>query len=338
MRLLSVLSLLLLAFSAQSQTTVLDREPSYPSGLNRLALVYYGIDFSKEQRKVLSERPVEFYFLIDTVGGYELAEINGIDDAAILDSLQQRTMQLSPFIPALEAGKPVEAFYILQMSFPKYGTTRQQTSLGNSGSYRRLRAEDFEYVERGKDHFSWMIGLGGSQFVGQATDYLGTGFGMLTDVRYTTQKEQIFGISINLFDQPLRQNLPIESNRPQGDNITGGIVAFSYGKWFQQFSIHAELGFSMQNVTPKLNNEDRDWVQLRGWSPGIVLNYPIQLGRDHISGYYLNPTIFTNNINLHAGLRYIDSPLPEVSGLLFEIGVGYQMMFYQVESFQLKNN
>ncbi len=34
----------------------------------------------------------------------------------------------------------------------------------------------------------------------------------------------------------------------------------------------------------RLGDTDPDWVQLSGWSPGIVFNYPIRLGKSNPAG------------------------------------------------------
>jgi len=78
---------LLIGTCLQSQSKdSLNQEVSPIGGLNNLAVQFYGIDFTKDQRKILKEVEVEFIFQVDQEGNPSLSDINGISDKFIIDS------------------------------------------------------------------------------------------------------------------------------------------------------------------------------------------------------------------------------------------------------------
>ncbi|MBK9743701.1 MAG: hypothetical protein IPO94_12405 [Saprospiraceae bacterium] len=68
---------------------------------------------------------------------------------------------------------------------------------------------------------------------------------------------------------------------------------------------------------------DLDWVQLKGWSPGLVVNYPVKLGKTNPMYYF--------------GLRYLKFSLKEATGLMVEFGVSYRMAIKGVNKYKLKD-
>jgi hypothetical protein len=61
-------------FEVQAQT----HEASPPGGISRLAVYYFKIDFSKEQRALLGQTELEFIYGVDEHGKPPLEKVNGI--------------------------------------------------------------------------------------------------------------------------------------------------------------------------------------------------------------------------------------------------------------------
>jgi hypothetical protein len=114
-------------------------------------------------------------------------------------------------------------------------------------------------------------------------------------------------------------------------------MGLTVGKWFDTFSIQSEVNLGVQNITEKISENDPDWVQLNGWSPGLIVNYPIKLGRSNPMYYYGAPTILENNLNSHFGLRYLSLSLREANGFMAELGVSYRMVLKGINGYKLKD-
>src|SRR5688500_5957918 len=90
------------SLSAQ-QTEQVSRDAEPVDGIEELALVYYKIDFSRQQRALLEDLRLELIFVVDTTGAATLREVNGIQDAGIIDSLKSQH-PLPVFYPAMSRG------------------------------------------------------------------------------------------------------------------------------------------------------------------------------------------------------------------------------------------
>ncbi|MBK9515618.1 MAG: hypothetical protein IPO05_18885 [Flavobacteriales bacterium] len=77
----------------------LDQDVSPKNGIEQLAIKYYGIDFTKEQRKEIENVEIEFIYLIDEYGDPTLSEINGVKNQEIIDSLINKTKEVERFYP-----------------------------------------------------------------------------------------------------------------------------------------------------------------------------------------------------------------------------------------------
>ena len=333
----AVLIFIFIAFqiNAQVQDT-LNQDAAPKGGVNALAIHYYGIDFSKAQREILKEKEIEFIFLVDEKGQATLKEVNGISDGDIMDSLRQRTLTVEPFLPRIKNGIAESSIYFMQLTFPGYKMTQQKFGFLMGAAYTEAKLEDFEYVHRSNSRvdvlFSGMV----NQYIGNPTAYLGLGGGFKTEVSIADKRKWIYGLNMSFYGNKRKDDYPISTPRDQFSTPPTLIVGVNFGKWVNRFNIQAELDFGIQNVTERLGNNDEDWVQLKGWSPGIVLNYPIRLGKESTMYYYGAPSLFSHNLNLHFGFRYMKFSLAEASGFMVELGVGYRMSIVSVQEYRLK--
>ncbi|MBK8444927.1 MAG: hypothetical protein IPL35_16630 [Sphingobacteriales bacterium] len=98
-------------------------------GVNQLAIKYYGINFTKEQRKEIGNVEIEIIYSIDEFGNPILSEINGISNPHIIDSLKNKTSEIGLFNPQIVDGIPVPSIYFIKLTFPTYSFTQQIPNL-----------------------------------------------------------------------------------------------------------------------------------------------------------------------------------------------------------------
>ncbi|MCB0531531.1 MAG: hypothetical protein KDD14_04975 [Saprospiraceae bacterium] len=314
-----------------------DTQPVSPKGgVNALALEYYRIDFSKAQRERLTDVEIEFIYSVDTAGNPSLEKINGPSEPDILDSLRSRTEYLPRFNPAIQNGVPVASIYLLKLVFPSYKLTQFQNGLAQTQLYREAKIEDFEYIHKTGQRLDLLWGGMVNHFVGNPARHLGLGGGMKIDITYTIKNRFLFGMGMNFYGNHLKKAYPLTTTRPQFKApptlFIGGVI----GKWFGKFNVQLEVTYAVQNITEKQGDNDPEWVQLRGWSPGIILNYPLKFGRDKTYYYYGVPSIFNNYLNLHVGLRPVFLSIDEATGGMLELGVGYRFAVHRVGEYKFK--
>lgn len=326
---------ILCTMSGQVQDT-LNQDATPIGGVNTLAVRYYGIDFTKAQRLLLEDKEIEFIFQIDENGKPTLSEVNGINDAAIIDSLQQRTLTIAPFYPRIRNGIAEPSIYFMQLIFPTYKKAPGHFGLSNGIGYRRWKLDDFEYINTGRQRFDMNIGGMVNQFVGRPARHLGTGGGMKIDLIFTGKRDLLYGLNMSFYGNKLNMEYPLVTNREQFSAPPTLLVGAIFGKWFNKFNVQSEINLAIQNITERIGDIDPDWIQLRGWSPGVVVNYPIQLGKGKPVYYYGSPTLFTHNLNFHFGLRYLFLSIPEASGTMLELGVSYRMTLKNITAYELK--
>lgn len=335
-KILNIFVLFLMFFSTKAQVVdTLFQEVSPKGGINKLAIEYYGIDFSKNQRERIGNIEIEFIYEIDEVGKPTLSEINGINDTDIVDSLKMQTTRLEPFNPRINNGVAEPAIFFMQLTFPSYKFTERKFGLLQGSAYNEAELEDFEYIKKSGQRFDIIIGGMVNQFVGDPSKHLTVGGGMKIDLNYSGKNKMIFGLNMSFFENGLKLDYPINSPRKQSSPITG-FVGLTVGKWFDKFSIQGDLDLTVHNITEKIGENDPDWVQLNGWSPGIAFNFPLLLGKEKPMYYYGSPSLLGHHLNLHIGLRYLKFSLKEASGIMTEVGISYRMTGSGIKEYKLK--
>jgi len=332
-----ILSLIyILSLEAQVSDT-LSQNVSPKNGVNQLAIKYYGIDFTKEQREEIENVEIEFIFSIDETGNPTLSEINGITNQDIIDSLKLKTEEIEDFNPQIRNGKSEPSIYFMKLTFPSYKYNQRTYGFLQGSAYNEAKLEDFEYLKESNQRFDMIIGGLANQFFGKPSEHLGFGGGMKIDLGYAGKNNLIYGLNMSFYGNKLKQEYPINSTREQFSAPPTLLVGLIFGKWFDKFNIQGELNLGVQNITEKIGENDPDWIQLKGWSPGVVVNYPIKLGKSNPMYYYGSPVLLENNLNLHFGLRYIKLSINEATGLMAEFGVSYRMVIKGVNEYKLKD-
>lgn len=254
-------------------------------GINKLVLEYYKIDFTKEQREKLQDIEIELIFSIDKIGVPTLEEINGVNEKAILDSLQQITNKISRFYPRTVNGIKESSLYFLKFQFPRYRITEDRIGFQNASRYKETDYEDFEYIYKSGERMDVLIGAVSNSFLGNPSKYLNTGGGMKIDVMFVGKGGIGGGLLMGFYGNRLKQNYPILSGREQNSAPPTLMLGLGLNKALikkerRELNVQLELNYAIQNVTPKLGDSDDDWTQLNGFSPGIVSNYLIQIGKN----------------------------------------------------------
>lgn len=315
----------------------LNQNASPKYGINQLAIKYFGIEFTKEQRKEIENVEIEFIYSIDKYGNPTLAETNGVTNQEIVDSLKNKTKEIERFNPQVRNGVSEPAIYFMKLTFPTYKFYLRSYGMLQGSAYNEAKLEDFEYLNTSDQRFDMTIGGLVNQFIGNPSRHLGFGGGMKVDLGYAGKNNIIYGLNMSFYGNKLKKEYPINSTREQFEAPPTLLVGLILGKWFDKFNIQGEINLGVQNITKKLGENDSDWVQLKGWSPGLVVNYPIKLGKTNPMYYYGAPTLFENNLNLHFGLRYLKFSLKEATGLMVEFGVSYRMAIKGVNKYKLKD-
>lgn len=335
---LPILSFLFLSLSNTAQVEGPQNQDAAPKGgLNKLAIKYYGIDFSKEQRELLKDKEIEFVFAIDELGNPSLEEVNGVADEAILDSLKAKSETLEQFQPQIRDGEAVPAIFFMLLEFPTYRMTERDLGLMQGMAYNEARLEGFEYIRKSGARVDVVWGGMMNQFVGRPSEYLATGGGMKVDIAVTARNDFFYGLSMNFYGNRLKQEYPLVLAREQLQAPPTLLIGGVFGKWFNRVNVQFEIQYALQNVTEKIGDVDPDWVQLEGLSPGFVVNFPILLGKEKPMDYYGSPALLGHYINLHGGIRYLGLSLPEASGVMWELGVGYRMGVLGVEEYKFRD-
>lgn len=326
-------------FSLVAQVDSVNHGPEPIGGIAKLAVQYFKIDFTKEQRKLLEEYELELIFMVDAQGNGELEKVNGIVDQTIIDSLMHRSKRVAKFEPQVMDGKAIPSIYFMTLQFPQYGPS-QRLNQFDRNLYKKPTIDDFEYVTIGS---RWDILIGGvyNQFLARPADYLGPGGGMKIDILFGGAKDFKAGMLMSFYGNGSKQDYPISTPRPQENAPPTMIIglATNHRLWQEEkreLSLQIEVGYAIQNLVTKTDSDD-DFVQLRGWSPGVVGNYTLQLGKGRVTSHYLEPVILTHHLNFHVALRYIALDLKEATGPMFELGLAYRMRYNFIKEYKLKD-
>jgi len=305
-------------------------------GINQLALRYFTIDFTKEQRAVLDTVDLEFIFDVDDHGYATLSKVNGVDNPDIIDSLEARTKNALLFEPEVLEGKKIPSLYFMTLRFPRYKPTRQY----NISDQHIPTMEEIDHVEFGGGS-DLLIGGVMNTYAGNVQQYLKTGGGMKVDMLFTTKKRLGIGLVMIMYGNKLKEPYPIASTRQQNSappTIMIGLAVNQIVKSFQrsELSAQVDLNYIAQNITPSIDNYDKDWVQFSGFSPGLIVNYHIKLGREKLSPYYYRLMALTHGVNFHAAIRPLFYNESSASGVSFELGLSYRLRFRFINSYDLK--
>lgn len=323
------------------ETRIQNQEVAPKQGVAKLALEYYGIEFSAEQRQILAEKPLELIYTVDEQGGVTLGKVKGIQDAGIIDSFERVSAQLAPFKPMIRNGKAEQSVYFMQLEFPEFGKKRKKvyrSMYQDIVRFRGTRMEDFEYVELSENGSDISVGGLMNGFLGNASEHLGFGGGMYMDIMYKTKTKYSIGLHMNGYGNKLRKSYPVHTVRQPLSYPPTLITGLSIGKWIRpDFNIRGDVSYALHTITERLADRDPYALNTDGFSIGTVATYKVQLGGKLPSHYYGSPVVFSHNLECKLGIRYIKHGLNSASGVMIEAGVGYMLSMQEVLDFAFKN-
>ncbi|WP_157593076.1 hypothetical protein [Rufibacter tibetensis] len=341
LRTLLLFCCLLYSLAGRAQTTQGIIEPEPVGGTVDLALVYYKINFTQEQRQYLTEKSIELIFPISAEGKAKLEKINGVTDPVILDSLVQASARVPRFRPKEVNGVKQAAVYFYPLRYPAYGGTRPISRFDEMYRYHTAKLEDLEHVHLSGKRLEIVFGFMANSFYGKAAEYLEAGGGMKVELQYVGKKGIGSGLIMDFYGNNLKKPYPIASTREQNSGPPTLLVGMGLNKALvrkerKELFVQAELALAFHNVTPRQGDTDEEYTQFIGGGPGLVAHYLLQVGKSKPSASYGTPALSKHYVNLHAGLRSLYYSQREASGLMVEAGISYRFGTHMVDSYQWK--
>jgi hypothetical protein len=295
-------------------------------GVETLSLYYFKIDFTKGQRQVLADVPIELIFMVDSVGVATLEKVNGISDPDILDSLRAKK-DIPLFKPLTRDGKRHGSVYFMQLTFPRYSPYNFTTTF-DSQLFGTFSPDEVDYVKSGVSS-DLVVGGITNIFQGNIHEYLASGLGAGLCITISGKKSVGYGLMANFYGNHLKKNFPINTTRAFEHTPTSYLLGFVVSKKIKvdeksALTFQGEICFAGVNLSKRTSKNDTDYIELNGYSPGIVANYSVQLGKERFFNQPASAGLHSNHINIHLAIRPLFFDLHASRGVMVEIGVGYR--------------
>lgn len=335
---------LLLSFAAAfgQKPDSLNRVAEPKGGMAALALVYYKIDFTREETEYLRANEAELIFMVNENGKATLEEVKDIAMHSVVDSMMRMNDRLPEFYPEAVNGKPQNALFFMRLRWPQYEALEPAFPPSyNRYHYMGRRLDEFEFIDYTGSRFDILFGAVGNTIGGNVINYIYSGGGVKFDMLLYSEKGWGGGMVMTFHGNRMRKEYPLTTLLPQNKSRVTGFIGLAVAKLLNdrpagQFSIQFEACYSMQSIEsmdPNLKNKP---VQAMGFSPGLVINYAKNLGRGRMTAYYYIPTAMRSYLNFHIALRPMILNIPEASGLMYEAGISYRMAMRHARNFKLK--
>ncbi|MCA1764235.1 MAG: hypothetical protein ABR574_03870 [Cryomorphaceae bacterium] len=333
MKLLPALIFFILAHFASAQVADMETDAEPIGGIHRLALYYYDIEFTPEQRALLDSVNVELAFSVSDSGVAKLENVNGVQNRAIRDSLFAQ-QSIPPFKPAMQNGIPKPSLYFMRFQYPTYAVNHPH-KIFPYVHRKPFYVDDFDTVSISNRRLDVLIGGVMNQFVGKPTRYLALGGGMKIDLTYTTGSDVSLGMSMSFYGNKLREEYPISGSEEQNTHPPTLLIGLTVGRWLSDFHLQFEMAYAIQNVVSPDNDENQDLVQFTGFSPGVVLNRPVRFGKRRVVNSFGVTALEKHALNLHLGARYLVFDFDSATGAMLEFGIGYRLTSRRIDYYRL---
>jgi hypothetical protein len=204
------------------------------------------------------------------------------------------------------------------------------------------KLEDLEEIAT-EGRMDCLIGAVFNGPAGKMNEYLGLGGGMKVDLLFTGKRGYGGGIFMNAYFNDLEKDYPINTTRTQNGSQPILLIGLAINKVIpinerRELIAQFEAGYAVQNISSRTNNNDPDYIQLQGFSPGLSIHYAIKIGNERLSGYYYNPALVSNYVNFHFGIHPIFFDMQSASGMLWEIGAAYRLSYKKISSYKLRQH
>ena len=331
--------MLSIAANAQVDTSYAPATPV--GGINRLALVYYDIEFTPEQRKLLDDVNLELIFSVTDEGAATLETVNGITNSALIDSLYAQSDELPGFIPEMRSGIPIQSLYFMRFQFPTYKVSHNEVRMPNPFYRRKVEKDEFTVLnESGRGLDFVLHGIFVNHF-GNADKYLKPGGGAHMGIEYLAANKLYYGLSWEMFGNNASAFMDVSDTLPYLSSPFSVTFGFYMGKRFDDFSVQLEASYASISITQtEVNDEVEEGTSFGGFSPGIFINYPIPLNarKERVTMQAANTYINRFSLNLRGGFRGFFMEDTQANAILFEIGLGIRFGSYFIEKYRLKDS
>lgn len=309
-------------------------------GMAAVALVYYKIDFSKEERAHLRTHEAELIFGVSETGVAKLEKVNGIGILSIIDSMKRVDHKLPLFNPEMIDGVAQPTVFFMMIQWPHY---QDRTYAPYPGAYTNivgLKREMFETIELAS-RFDMIIGGAATNFSGSAGNYLKTGGGVRMDLIFSGRSGWGGGLTMDVTGNAARKEYPIATQYQQSRSLSTLFIGLLGSKVISDnqrglMQLQAQLCFATHNIVtvdPGLKNKP---VQASGFSPALVWSYALPIGQGRMSQYYFSPVFVKNYIEFHAAIRPVFYDVKSANGVCLEAGLSWRLAMIQVRSFKLR--
>lgn len=333
-----ILFFFVLSAIAQTDTT---NSPAQPiGGLNRLALVYYDIEFTSEQRALLEGVDIEMGYSVSSEGIAKLMSVNGVQNRALRDSLFAQDSELPGFQPEIRSGIPRESLYFMRFRFPNYDAGKQYYSLYQPFYRAKAEKEEFRILEESGSGFDFtMQGILTNHF-GQADQYLLPGAGVQMGFEFLFEKGIYVGLGFDIYGNRTEKQMAVRDSMPYLRAPVSATIGLYAGKRFNRFSLQFEAYYATIGVTESDIENDIDGTDYQGFSPGLFLNYtiPVNRNRERVSFNMGSPGIQRFSFNFRGGFRGFIMDNPQASGVMLELGAGIRFGMYFIERYRFKDS
>ncbi len=329
--------LLVVSYYVHSQS---DTILAYPiMGLQKLSVKALGIEFPSPLREKIQGLEVEFIFDVDEYGVGNLAEINGVNEAAIKDSFQNVFKPFVLFKPLLIDSVPYPSFFFFRVIFPTYQKSGYQpVYIIDRFSFQRLKLSDFETIEFSKHREE--ISLGGfykRPVSGHIYNYLGGGGGMDIDLSYLFPKILV-GLNLNVSGSKRIKLWPELNTSIEQPKYPSALHCNLYGGYHKgNKSIQVEAGFSLMNLIFNSNEKSNDGIQKKGSNFAVTYKYKLPISKDKPTTVYGTPYILRYDLHFLMRSRLTQYDYKYVNGFSLEIGCAIATHYKRIKNFKLKN-
>ncbi|MCI4668926.1 MAG: hypothetical protein MRZ79_12390 [Bacteroidia bacterium] len=315
------------------------------------------IPFSKAEMVHLQGSIVSLTFDLDEKGKASLREVVGVRKSpsdpslkkGIIEKFRAKTLELNNFQPKIEEWLPVKSTYTMDIRFPRprketnwYGLKWEDQFYRRYGTGKQNTVDDFEYIKKSRRRGDIAIGMVGNRVLGSASDNLLMGGGFRMDFTIGTTGGNYLGIFGNLIDNNFVRDYDEFTGSQSFSLARTSTTGLTGGRWFNNMSVQLEVGFASQTLIDRSKDaaEEESSLDLDGWTSGVVVNYPIKIGKESIGiddGWTNDPPSLTQiYANVHLGVRYMDFSLDEASGFTVELGLSLRIGMFGIQSYQLK--